>query len=186
MRARTGRAVSQRVWAAALALLAVGCAPLVNRVERPAPPSADPQRARAQQFLAGIARQRPAAPVRGLLYGEPVMADYAVSGSCLNVLVTYQTLDHSETWIACPTGTAIRSVPESRRLPAGADFKALRHAAVRTAWRHGEAQLYYAAYQIVARLVGPASESGCDRVESQVILDGVTLDAAGESVCGGE
>jgi hypothetical protein len=169
-----------------VALLLAGCAPLVNRVERPAQAAMDPLRSSAQQFLAGIARQRPPTPVRGLLYGEPVMADYAVSGSCLNVLVTYQTLEHSETWIACPTGTAIRSVPESRKLPTGADFKALRHAVTRTAWRNGEAQVYYAAYQIAARLVGPAAENGCDRVQSTVILDGVTLDTASESVCGGE
>jgi hypothetical protein len=171
---------------AGLGLLLAGCAPLVNRVERPAQAAIDPLRGQAQQFLVGIARQRPPAPVRGLLYGEPVMADYAESGNCLNILVTYQNLDHSETWIACPTGTAIRSQPESRRLPAGADFKAVRHAAIRTAWRNGEAWADYAAYEIKSRLVGPAVQAGCSVVETTVALDGVSIDTASEPVCGGE
>ncbi|NJD07518.1 MAG: hypothetical protein FIA97_13615 [Methylococcaceae bacterium] len=186
MRTGAGGRYRNPFFGATLGLLLAGCAPLVNRVERPAQAAMDSPRSRAQQFLAGIARQRPRAPVRGLLYGEPVMADYAESGSCLNVLVTYQNLDHSETWIACPAGTAIRSQQESRKLPSAADFKAVRHAAIMTAWRKGEASADYAGYEIRARLIGPAVKAGCEVVESAVALDGLTLEAASESVCGGE
>ena len=165
-------------------LMLAGCAPLVNRVGPPQTLAEDPLRRQAQQFLAGIAERRPAAPVPGTMYGESVLVDYTESGSCLQLLVTYQGLDHSETWVVCPGGAPARSVPESRSLPAAGDFRAVRHAVVRGAWRYGEIRANYAAYEIVARLRGAAPEAGCERVESEVILDGETLDRASDTVCG--
>lgn len=167
-------------------LIASGCEPLVYRAGRPTPIDKEPDPGQAQRFVSQIARQRPSEPIHGIIHGEPIIADYTALGTddCGILLITYQNLDHSETWKVCASGTVSRSVGGVPKLPMGSDFVAVRHAATQMAWLKGKSETIYADYLILARNIGLQDDQGCETVENTVMWNGQVVDARQEPVCG--
>ena len=163
----------------------MGCAPLVQRIGQSGQGSEAIWQARVQQFLTAIAVSRPNGPTPGIINGERVIADYVGSGDrgCVTVLITYQDLNHAETWNACPDGTVGRAYEEVLKLPAASDFIAVRHAATQAAWRMGKSRVFFADYDIFARTVGFPDGHGCAMIENSVTLAGNVVDVKTERVC---
>lgn len=167
-------------------LIVSGCEPLVYRAEKHGLLDNGPRQAQTRQFLTKIALDRPSQPVQGIMHGEPVIADYTASETddCGTLLITYQNLDHSETWNVCANGAVSRAAEGVPKLPSGSDFMAVRHAATQVAWLKGKSETVYADYAIFARDMGLPDDRGCATVENTVMWNGHLVDVRTEQICG--
>lgn len=165
-------------------LLAAGCAPLVNRVQPPREPEVALTPQALKSFLAGIPSGAAPGSRAGTVNGERVIADFSVAESgCLNILVTYQDIDHSEVWERCGTGDPRRPTLDLKALPRSDEFKAVRHAVSQTARLTGSGIAYFAEYEITA--AATAAEDGCAVIENAVRRDGRDIDTRSEKFCAG-
>ena len=178
-----------------VALSLSGCAPVVYWSEPPGGehrPGAAAQSEReqmdaTQRLLAAIMASRSSSSVKAVVNGESVLIDFdpAEQSACKTLLITYQDLQHSETWQACADGIPVKSTGGTPKLPAGSDFSLFRHAAIRAAWHNGYGQVFYADYQISATASRPKANPGCVLIDTQVSQDDRVLDVAHEMICEG-